>query len=167
MSWSAAQRMRRPRLAVTLGAALIGAACGAEKAFNPSEVAGLYPIIQVDGHDLGWYHHLGYVDCQVAFIDGKLTLSANGVFDLDLVYNVRCFGPDPFDGSGRLRILGNSMSEENELVILRGSGPNLIAGGADNWTLEVRRDDPYITLRFVGFYRDFWADPVLTMGPRQ
>lgn len=166
--------MRLPQAVITFTCVLVAAACRSEntlvqEVFDPSELAGEYPLNQVDGHAPGWYHHLGAVDCQVAFMQGELTLSANGAFFLHLDYNIRCLGPAPFDGTGTLGIIGNSMTEEKGVVVLRGSGPNLVAPqlGVDNWTLELRRNDPLVTLRFAGFYREFWADPVLTMGPRQ
>ena len=53
--------------------------------------------------------------------------------------------------------------------ILGGLGPNFVEPerNVDNWMLEVRPNDPWVALRFSGFYGDYFADPVLTMGPRQ
>ena len=65
--------------------------------FSPEDVAGFYPLSSVDGHDVGWYHDVGAADCQVAFIAGGLEITDSGQFDLDLDYNARCFGTDPFD----------------------------------------------------------------------
>jgi hypothetical protein len=58
---------------------------------------------------------------------------------------------------------------ENDAYVLGGLGPNFVAPerGFDNWMLEVRPDNPWVTLRFAGVYRDYFADPVLTMGPRR
>lgn len=120
----------RPTL--TASCLLIGAACREtfsaprEEAFDPTEVAGLYVLNQVDGHAIGWYHDLGTVDCQAAFINGQLELATNGQFDLDLDFNIRCFGTDPFDGTGRINVYGSRMRKEGDLVLLTGLGPNFV-----------------------------------------
>lgn len=169
-------RIRFRKTALTLSCALIGAACRSEEAFDPSaiehfdpaDVAGFYALNQVDGHAIGWYHQMAAVDCQIAFIGGELELAPNANFDLDLDYNFRCIGTDPVDGSGSMKIFGRIRYKENGAYILGGSGPNLIdpERALDNWALEVRPNDPFVTLRFAGFYREYFADPVLTMGPR-
>lgn len=108
------------------------------------------------------------VDCQIAFIGGELELAPNANFDLDLDYNFRCIGTNSGDGSGSMKIVGKIRYKENGVFILGGSGPNFVEADRafDNWMLEVRPDDPFVTLRFAGFYREYFADPVLTMGPQ-
>jgi len=147
---------------------LAASGCGAEAAFDPADVAGRYPLSQVDGHAPGWYHQLGAIDCQAAFIAGKLEIQPTGAFDLDLDYDFRCIGTDPFDGSGNLSVYGSSMREEGEVLMLYGFGPDLInPPSTDHWTLEARRSGSQLIVRFVGFARTYWGDPVLTLGPKQ
>lgn len=180
MSGSSARREQRMRFrgtALALGCVLIGAACRSREAldpseieyFDPAEVAGFYALHQVDGHAIGWYHHMAAVDCQIAFIEGELELAPNANFELDLDYNFRCIGTSPVDGSGTMKVFGRIRYMENDAYILGGSGPNFVEPerGLDNWMLEVRLNDPFVTLRFAGLYREYFADPVLTMGPRQ
>jgi hypothetical protein len=155
----------------------VGAACRASEAydpdgtstFDPAEVAGFYSLQQVDGHAIGWYHQMGAVDCQVAFIAGELEIAINANFVLDLDFNFRCLGTDPADGAGTMSITGTIRYKENGAWMLGGLGPNFVEPerNVDNWLLEVRPSDPSVSLRFAGFYRDYFADPVLTMGPRR
>ena len=166
--------LRKP--AVMLSAALIVAGCAdnatepaPQETFDPAEVAGVYAIHEVDGHPVGWYHDLGAVDCQAAFLDGQLDIGENGQYILDLDYDFRCLGTDPFDGSGRFYAQGTIKYKEGEVFVLSGLGPNFVdpARVWDNWTFELRPNGDYVELRFAEFYRDYWADPVITLGPRQ
>ena len=137
-------------------------------AFDPADVAGFYALHEVDGHALGWYHQLGAVDCRVAFVAGELELAPNAYFILHLDYNFRCLGTDPGDGSSSMGIHGQIRSRKNQAYVLGGTGPNFFdtTRGFDSWTLEVTPNGEYVTLRFAGDYRSYFADPVLTMGPR-
>jgi hypothetical protein len=92
----------------------------------PAEVAGVYAISEVDGHPLGWYHHLAAVDCQAAFIDGQLDIGENGQYIIDLDYNFRCIGTDSFDGSDRFYAHGSIRYKEGEVFVLQGLGPNFV-----------------------------------------
>lgn len=164
MSQSSARRVRRARFgktALTLNYILTVAACGTEGSvdpseieyFDPAEVAGFYALNQVDGHAPGWYHQMGAVDCQVAFIGGELEVAPNANFELDLDYDFRCIGTNPVDGSGAMKISGKIRYKENDAFILGGLGPNLVEPerNVDNWLLEVRSNDPFVRLRFAGF----------------
>ena len=177
MSQGSRRRAPVARTAWTVGYVLTVAGCGAEgppdpseiEYFDPAEVAGIYALSQVDNRAPGWYHQMGAVDCQIAFIGGDLEVASNANFELDLDYNFRCIGTNPVDGSGAMKIVGRVLFKENDAFILGGSGPNFVEPerSVDNWRLEVRPHDPFVTLRFAGFYREYFADPVLTMGPRQ
>src|SRR5262245_7940797 len=82
-------------------------ACGGDDDdLNPVDYAGSYALAKVDGHEPGWYHQMGAVDCQLAFTSGSLVITANKQFRLQLAYDFRCFGTDPFDGSDYLVIVG-------------------------------------------------------------
>lgn len=157
--------MRWTHIAVAIIVALSGCA---DDPFSPEEVAGYYPLASVDGHDVGWYHDVAGADCQVAFIAGGLEILPSGSFNLGLDYNTRCFGTDPFDGSGILGVVGSTTREDGDVVLLQGSGPDMInPAHFDRWTLEVRIEGPQLTLRFVGFPRTWWGDPILGLGPRE
>src|SRR5262245_28836518 len=150
-----------------LAVALVGAltAC-ADDPFSPEDVAGFYPLASVDGHDIGWYHHVAGADCQFAFTAGGLEILVTGAFELNLDYDVRCFGTNPFDALGFLRVFGERTREDKDLVLLEGRGPDLVYPAAlDNWTLEVQRSGDHLTLRFTDAVRTWWADPVLVLGP--
>lgn len=162
--------------AIMLSVVLIAAGCAdnateppEEEYFDPAEVAGVYAIHEVDGHPVGWYHHLAAVDCQAAFVDGQLDIGENGQYIIDLAYNFRCIGTESFDGSDRFYAHGSIRYKEGEVFVLQGLGPNFVdpARVWDNWTFEVRPNGDYVELRFAGFYREYWADPVITLGPRQ
>ena len=158
----------RKRAAAPILFVLTAIGCGADAIFDPADIAGRYPLVQVDGHALGWYHQLGAVDCRAAFLVGELDILPNRSFDLHLDYDYRCLGANPFDGSANLRVHGNRMREAGDVVQLLGFGPDLINPSyIDNWTLEVRVSGPEVTVRFAGFARTYWGDPVLTMGPRR
>ena len=158
--------MRWQTIAVPLIVALSG--CGAGDAFKPEDVAGFYPLASVDGHDVGWYHDVAAADCQVAFIAGGLEVLPSGAFELDLDYNVRCFGTDPFDGTGNLHVFGGTTRQEGGVILLHGRGPDMINPAyTERWTLEVQAAGPQLTLRFVGFPRTWWGDPILGLGPRE
>jgi hypothetical protein len=157
--------MRWTRLTVSIIIALNG--CD-DDPFRPEDVAGFYPLASVDGHDVGWYHDVGAVDCQVAFIAGGLEILSSGKFDLDLDYNARCLGTDPFDASGSLRVFGSSTRKDGDVLILEGKGPDMIyPASLSRWTLEVHVAGSQLTVRFVGFPRTWWGDPILGVGPRE
>lgn len=166
--------LRKPALMLSVALIVAGCADNAtepapEETFDPAEVAGVYAIHEVDGHPVGWYHDLAAVDCQAAFLDGQLDIGENGQYILDLDYDFRCLGTDPFDGSGRFYAQGTIKYKEGEVFVLSGLGPNFVdpARVWDNWTFELRPNGDYVELRFAEFYRDYWADPVITLGPRQ
>ena len=156
--------MRWNQVAVPIVVALFGCA---DDPFSPEEVAGYYPLASVDGYDVGWYHDVGGADCQVAFVAGGLEIQASGEFDFDVDYDVRCFGVDPFDAAGYLHVFGDRTREEDGILLLEGWGPDLINPVySDRWTLQVERSGDHLTLRFVGFAREWWGDPILGLGPR-
>lgn len=135
--------------------------------FDPLEVSGLYDLHEVDGHAIGWYHTLAAVDCQVAFMSGNLELADNADFILRLDFNYRCVdNTEAPDGSDRLFVQGKIRSREGNMYVLRGRGTNYIQPDVDDWLLEVTPNGDFITLRFGGQHRAWFADPVLTMGPR-
>ena len=138
------------------------------RSVDPAEIEGFYAIHQVDGHDLGWYHNLGGVNCQLAFLEGGLEVSSDLRFFLELGYNYRCVANEALDGSDVLRIQGTVLNESDGVFALQGFGPNLFEPerGIDNWNLAFSKTGEFITLRITGKYRDFMADPVLTLGPR-
>ena len=129
---------------------------------------GMYALAQVDGHQLGWYHQMGAVDCSAAFTHGGLTIGPDEYWRLELAYDVRCLGTDPFDGSDTLFAVGYVVRPTPQRIVLNGFGPDLI-GRPANWSIEVRplAPDSLVEVRFLGSVRDDWADPVLTLGPQK
>ena len=160
----------KPAFALGIVALCIGCANEPQEPefYDPADVAGFYALHEVDGHAIGWYHSMAAVDCQVAFVTGRLELAPNANFILDLGYNFRCIGTNPVDGSSSMRIQGKIRYRENQAYVLGGIGPNLVEPERvfDNWTLEVTPNGEHVTLRFAGGYRSYFADPVITMGPR-
>lgn len=157
--------MRWKLVAVPVIVALSGCA---KDPFKPEDVAGFYPLSSVDGHDVGWYHNVAATDCQVAFIAGGLEILPSGEFDLDLDFNARCFGTDPFDGSGFLHVFGKTTRKDGDVLLLQGTGPDMVhTSFTTRWTLEVRVAGEQLTVRFVGFPRTWWGDPILGLGPRE
>jgi hypothetical protein len=136
--------------------------------FDAAAVAGFYPIYQIDGNPIGWYHQLAGVNCQVAFITGGLEVAPDKSFHLRLDYNFRCPENIIPDGSDDLSIFGSVITFQDNVYRLRGSGPNLIVPerGFDTWFLEVRPTGEFVSLRFGDPYGDFFAHPELTLGPR-
>jgi hypothetical protein len=146
-------------------------ACGKETVapLKPGDYVGHYQLAEVDGHQLGWYHQLAAVDCSAAFTTGRLTIAPDRYFHLSLRYNFRCLGTDPFDGEGVLGVSGDDIRSTKDVIVLNGYGPDLIGPGADRWSLEVRPQGSgdRIEVRFWGFAREYWADPILMMGPKE
>jgi hypothetical protein len=140
-----------------------------DTSFDPADIAGVYDLHQVDGHDLGWYHDLAAVDCQVAFVDGQLELDTDSRFLLSLDYDYRCVDANPVDGSSRLGVQGTILRRSGNTYYLGGLGPGYhpIGVGIDNWTLSLTPDGAFVTLRFTGAYGSYFADPIITLGPRR
>jgi len=155
---------------VAMIAALSSAlACGDdEEDLNPADYAGFYALAQVDGHDPGWYHQMGGVDCEVAFTSGSLVITANKQFRLDLDYDFRCFGTDPFDGSDVLVIIGTDIKSSPGQIVLNGIGPDFIGGTSrERWSFDAYPRGDHLEMRFYGLVREYWADPLLMMGPKE
>ena len=154
---------------ILVAAVLAQASCGAEQALNQGDHSGRYALVQVDGHDLGWYHQLNAVDCAAAFTSGELVMGPGDYFLLQLSYNFRCLGADPFDGSDRFAVFGGTIIALPDKLTLNGTGPDLIGGpqSLDRWTLNVvPLAGDRIELRFAGFEGQYWGDPILILGPK-
>ena len=138
------------------------------KSVDVTEIMGFNAIYQVDGHDPPWYHDLGGADCQMAFLTGGLEIEPDGHFLLSLGYDYRCVTNEGVDGSGSLGVQGNVQNRQGGTYVMSGLGPNFFNPnlGVDNWGLSMTKEGDFVTLRFTGSYRDFMADPVLTLGPR-
>ena len=152
-----------------------GVLCGAlscDNAVAPAlkldDHVGMYALAQVDGHQLGWYHQMGAVDCSAAFTHGGLTIGADKSWRMALAYDFRCLGTHPFDSSDTLFVVGYVVRPSPQLIVLNGFGPDMI-GRPANWSIEVRplSPDSLVEVRFLGAARDDWGDPVLTLGPQK
>jgi hypothetical protein len=162
------------RRALILGAFVLVPACRVgygvdeEDRLDPAAVAGVYRLHQVDGHDIPWYHQLAGVDCRAAFVVGQLELETDASFFLTLDYDYRCLGANPGDGSATLTVRGTIRHRDDGIYYLHGTGPNFVNPqlGVDRWTLSVTPNGEFVTLRFTETYGEFFADPILTMGPR-
>jgi hypothetical protein len=143
------------------------AGCSADSALKPGDFAGRWPMQQIDGHALGWYHWTN-VDCQAAPTGGELVIDANRSWSFEMPYDYRCVGAAPVDGSAVLTVSGTDARATGTIFLLLGRGPDLVADVPDTvpWTLEVTPDGEMIRVRFTGDARYVWADPILTMGPR-
>lgn len=153
-----------------LGLAMSAVACsGGETAapLSTADFVGRYPLAQVDGRPLGWYHQLNGVNCRAAFRVGELSITEEKSWRLDLDYDYRCLGAVSGDGEGHLGAFGNVVRATAGLIILNGFGPDPVLPGPANWTIEVRPVGESIEVRFTGSAREFWADPILIMGPRE
>ena len=152
--------------------AALASALSCHESVAPLQLAdyvGHYELAQVDGHQPGWYHQLAAVDCTAAFTSGRLTIAPDRSFNLYLRYDFRCLGPDPFDGAGALHVNGNQIQSTEDVIVLNGYGPDLVGGGIDKWSVEIRpqASGEQLEVRFWGFAREYWADPILMMGPRE
>ena len=142
--------------------------CGAEQALDHGDHLGRYALVQVDGHDLGWYHQLNAVDCAAAFTTGELVMGPGEEFYLELAFNFRCFGAQPYDGSDEFRVVGYDIVSFPDRIVLNGNGPDLGVPGDFGWVLNVRPlAGDRIELRFAGFEGEYWGDPVLILGPKE
>src|SRR5262245_30199954 len=99
---------RRAGRIVLLASAM---SCGNETVapLRPDDFVGHYELMQVDGHQPGWYHQLAGVDCSAAFTSGLLTIAPDRYFNLRLPYKFRCLGANPFDGEGTLGVAGDQI----------------------------------------------------------
>jgi len=147
------------------------ASCGNDTVapLQPAEFVGHYQLSSVDGHPLGWYHQLGAVDCSAAFTTGRLTIAPDQYFHLYLRYDYRCLGTDPFDGEGVLGVSGAEIRSTEDVIVLNGYGPDVFGLGVGKWSIEIRpqASNAQLEVRFWGLARQYWADPVLVMGPRE
>lgn len=134
---------------------------------NTDDYVGHYPLAQIDGRPIGWYHQLNGVNCRAAFRVGSLSISSGQQWRLDLEYDYRCLGAVSGDGEARLGAYGNMVRSTERLIVLNGFGPDPVLPGPINWTIEVRPIGESVEVRFTGTVREFWADPILIMGPRQ
>ena len=141
---------------------------GAEAALSPSDHLGRYALAQVDGHDLGWYHQLNAVDCAAAFTSGELVMGPAEEFSLELAYDYRCLGAQPFDGSDEFRVVGFDITALPGRIVLNGTGPDFTGLDYFDWTLNVRPlAGDRVELRFGGRQGGYWGDPVLILGPKE
>jgi hypothetical protein len=160
----------RKRTLLGLVALIAGAfSCSDSTApLSTADYVGEYELTAVDGHPIGWYHQLNGVNCRAAFTLGELSISAAMQWRLDLEYDYRCLGAVSGDGEGRLTTYGTVVRSTPALFTLHGTGPDPINPAfAVNWSIEVRPVGENLELRFTGAVREFWADPVLTMEPRE
>ena len=134
---------------------------------NTDDYVGQYPLAQVDGHPIGWYHQLNGVNCRAAFTVGTLSMSADKEWRIHLEYDYRCLGGVSGDGNAQLTVYGTVVRSTPELIVLNGSGPDPVFGGGMAWTIEVRPLGDFVEVRFTDSAREYWADPILTMGPRE
>ena len=52
---------------------------------------------------------------------------------------------------GFLHVVGNTTREDGDVLLLQGSGPDMVNPySVSRWTLEVRVTGPQLTVRFVG-----------------
>jgi hypothetical protein len=159
-------------LVVAIIAITVASSCdsGVVEPLKAADYVGRYALSAVDGHQPGWYHQLAGVDCSAAFMPGELVIRPDMSWRLELPYNFRCLGVDPFDGADVLVVQGFQLRATAEQLLLNGHGPDLIRGPGyiDRWSLNIHPLEPgsHLEVRFSGFERDYWGDPVLTMGPR-
>lgn len=148
-----------------LTAAVLLAGCGAESVLEPGDFAGEWVLTAVDGFPVGRYRWTN-TNCQAAFTSGTLTLGADDSWLLRLPYDYRCFDDNGYDGSSVLVVQGMTVTATNDLVLLRGMGPDLVSTPLlAPWTLEVRRQGEQIEVRFTDDARLVWNNPILTMSP--
>jgi hypothetical protein len=147
--------------------ALVASGCSGETLLAPGDLAGTWPLQQIDGHPLGWYHWTN-VECQAAPTEGELEIEADRSWRFEMAYDFRCVGATSYDGSSSLLVSGDDARGTERLVILLGRGPDLVGNVPDlvPWTLEVTPMGELMQVRFSGDARYVWADPVFTMGPR-
>jgi hypothetical protein len=152
-------------------AAAFAISCDGSDPLSPSDFEGEYPLVQVNDHDLGWYLDEG--ECQIAYTSGSLIITSGATtgrkqFLFRANYNVRCLGVDPFDGSGFLDVRGTDVHPDDNMLVLNGLGPDLIAGfGSERWTLEARPAGPNLDVSIVGLNAQLWGDHVFLVGPKQ
>ena len=163
---------RKPYARALATVAVCGVLSCDEQPVAPLDVAnyvGHYELAQVDGHELGWYHQLQGVDCSAAFTSGRLSIAPDRAFRLQLYFKFRCLGTDPFDGEDAIEVTGNLIRPTEELIVLNGWGPDVVGPGIDKWSLDVRPLDSgeHVEVRFWGLVRQYWADPILRMGPKE
>lgn len=161
-------RTRWSARVVTCGVLWGASGCGVDQALRPGDHVGRYPLTQVSGQELDWYHQLEGIDCRAAFTSGELTIAADQAFRLELAYDFRCLGATSYDGSDVLVVTGNTIRGRPEALLLNGWGPDLIGGtGIDRWSLDVRPVDVYLDVRFLGLPRDLYGAFVFRMGPQE